>query len=86
EAATPTSKLGTDLLRLRDWSDETATGPFHDGTVPRPAVRPGRFGGGPTGAITGEVGFAREPEPLTPWGHTSPRSAPNESDPQDHQP
>ncbi|MGW5886511.1 hypothetical protein ACWFQ4_30925, partial [Streptomyces koyangensis] len=36
--------------------------------------------------VTGEVGFAREPEPLTPWGHTSPRSAPNESDPQDHQP
>src|SRR6201991_2057029 len=26
EAATPTSKLGKDLLRLRDWSDETETG------------------------------------------------------------
>ncbi|MFI7103899.1 ATP-dependent DNA helicase [Streptomyces sp. NPDC050161] len=26
ESATPTSKLGTDLLRLRDWADETETG------------------------------------------------------------
>ncbi|MFE5858175.1 ATP-dependent DNA helicase [Streptomyces sp. NPDC056500] len=26
EAATPTSKLGQDLLRLRDWADETETG------------------------------------------------------------
>ncbi|MEU9113418.1 ATP-dependent DNA helicase [Streptomyces sp. NPDC048483] len=26
EAATPTSKLGKDLLRLRDWADETETG------------------------------------------------------------
>ncbi|NUO46158.1 MAG: ATP-dependent helicase, partial [Streptomyces sp.] len=26
EAAAPTSKLGQDLLRLRDWSDETETG------------------------------------------------------------
>ncbi|MFJ3748104.1 ATP-dependent DNA helicase [Streptomyces albidoflavus] len=30
EAATPTSKLGTDLLRLRDWSDETETGDRDD--------------------------------------------------------
>ncbi|OII70624.1 ATP-dependent DNA helicase [Streptomyces sp. CC77] len=30
EAATPTSKLGKDLLRLRDWSDETETGDRDD--------------------------------------------------------
>lgn len=30
EAAAPTSKLGKDLLRLRDWSDETETGDRDD--------------------------------------------------------
>ena len=30
EAAAPTSKLGQDLLRLRDWSDETETGDRDD--------------------------------------------------------
>ncbi|WP_171162689.1 ATP-dependent DNA helicase [Streptomyces sp. I05A-00742] len=30
EAAAPTSKLGKDLLRLRDWSDETGTGDRDD--------------------------------------------------------
>ncbi|UNS99388.1 ATP-dependent DNA helicase [Streptomyces tubbatahanensis] len=30
ESATPTSKLGQDLLRLRDWSDETETGDRDD--------------------------------------------------------
>ncbi|MGY1438424.1 ATP-dependent DNA helicase [Streptomyces reniochalinae] len=30
ESATPTSKLGKDLLRLRDWSDETETGDRDD--------------------------------------------------------
>ncbi|MGW1837471.1 ATP-dependent DNA helicase [Streptomyces sp. NPDC002067] len=30
EAATPTSKLGKDLLRLRDWADETETGDRDD--------------------------------------------------------
>ncbi|MGP3977891.1 ATP-dependent DNA helicase [Streptomyces sp. 8N114] len=30
ESAAPTSKLGTDLLRLRDWSDETETGDRDD--------------------------------------------------------
>ncbi|MFD7235771.1 ATP-dependent DNA helicase [Streptomyces syringium] len=30
EAATPSSKLGKDLLRLRDWSDETETGDRDD--------------------------------------------------------
>ncbi|WP_405745285.1 ATP-dependent DNA helicase [Streptomyces sp. NBC_01525] len=30
EAATPTSKLGKDLLRLRDWADETDTGDRDD--------------------------------------------------------
>ncbi|MEU1279973.1 ATP-dependent DNA helicase [Streptomyces sp. NPDC005805] len=30
EAAAPTSKLGADLLRLRDWSDETETGDRDD--------------------------------------------------------
>ncbi|MFI0820308.1 ATP-dependent DNA helicase [Streptomyces sp. NPDC021098] len=30
EAATPTSKLGKDLMRLRDWSDETETGDRDD--------------------------------------------------------
>jgi ATP-dependent DNA helicase DinG len=34
EAAAPTSKLGKDLLRLRDWADETETGD-------RDALRPG---------------------------------------------
>ncbi|MFF3398689.1 ATP-dependent DNA helicase [Streptomyces sp. NPDC002659] len=30
EAAAPTSKLGQDLLRMRDWADETATGDRDD--------------------------------------------------------
>ncbi|MET8680547.1 ATP-dependent DNA helicase [Streptomyces sp. NPDC004647] len=30
EAATPTSKLGKDLLRMRDWADETETGDRDD--------------------------------------------------------
>ncbi|WJV45738.1 ATP-dependent DNA helicase [Streptomyces flavofungini] len=30
EAATPTSKLGRDLLRMRDWADETETGDRDD--------------------------------------------------------
>ncbi len=30
EAAAPTSKLGQDLMRLRDWSDETETGDRDD--------------------------------------------------------
>ncbi|MFG1808333.1 ATP-dependent DNA helicase [Streptomyces sp. NPDC049040] len=33
EAATPTSKLGQDLLRMRDWADETETGD-RDGLTP----------------------------------------------------
>ncbi|MGK5629832.1 ATP-dependent DNA helicase [Streptomyces sp. URMC 123] len=32
ESATPTSKLGKDLLRLRDWADETETGDRDDMT------------------------------------------------------
>ncbi len=37
EAAAPTSKLGQDLLRLRDWTDGTETGDRDDLT---PGVRP----------------------------------------------
>lgn len=39
EAAAPTSKLGQDLLRLRDWADETETGD-RDALTPRVLSRP----------------------------------------------
>ena len=52
EAAAPTSKLGQDLLRLRDWSDETETGDRDDLTPGR--VRP-RLGPG-VGLLAGVPG------------------------------
>ena len=78
EAAAPTSKLGQDLLRLRDWSDETETGDRDDLTPG--CLRPGLGAG--LGLLPGVPGrhrsapTARSASPRRPAsGPSSPRSS-----------
>lgn len=77
EAAAPSSKLGQDLLRLRDWSDDTESGDRDDLTPGSPTV-PGHRSPSPPANAWAPVSAptARSASPSSPGsGPSSPMSS-----------